>query len=131
GSVAAVIAGLTPIVDLPPATAVGCLARAGMEPGHEVDSRGISAFVTPSVAWSVYAVLRSPDDYWGTICTAIVAGGDADTTAAMAGAISGARVGLRGLPTGLARRVTDRGTWGYGELVALARQAHRAVIGGR
>jgi ADP-ribosylglycohydrolase len=58
------------------------------------------------------------------VCTAVAVGGDVDTTAAMAGAISGARVGLAGLPRSLARLVTDRGTWGYDELVDLAHQCY-------
>jgi ADP-ribosylglycohydrolase len=81
---------------------------------------GISPFVTPSVLWSLYSFLRTPEDYWESICTAITCGGDVDTTAAMTGAISGARVGIEGLPNDWARRVTDRGKWEYGDLVKLA-----------
>jgi ADP-ribosylglycohydrolase len=80
--------------------------------------------VVPSVLWSLYAFLRSPDDYWETIRTAIAVGGDVDTTAAMAGAISGAHLGLDALPDGLARAVHDQGTWGFGDLVALAHECH-------
>lgn len=109
---------------LAPEAASGPISRAGLEPGHGSDWPGISPFVVPSVLWSLYAVLRSPDDYWETMCTAIAVGGDVDTTAAMAGAVSGARVGLEGLPLDLARRLGDRGTWGFEELVALARAAH-------
>jgi len=77
--------------------------------------------VIPSVLWSLYAFLRSPDDYWETVCTAIAVGGDTDTMAAIAGAISGARVGVAGLPQSLLSRVNDRGEWGPGELAELAR----------
>lgn len=91
--------------------------------GH-VDSQyqweGISPFVVPSVLWSLYAFLHTPDDYWETVRTAIAVGGDVDTTAAMAGAISGAHLGLQGLPLDLARDLNDQGTWGYDDLVALA-----------
>ena len=55
-----------------------------------------------------------------TMRTSIAVGGDVDTTAAMAGAISGAYLGLGALPMDLARRVTDQGTWEYAELVDLA-----------
>ncbi len=68
--------------------------QSGLDPAHMPHWQGISAFVTPSVLWSLYAFLRSPDDYWETICTAIAVGGDTDTMAAMAGAISGARLGV-------------------------------------
>ena len=35
----------------------------------------------------------------------------------MTGAIAGARGGLAAVPDGLARRLNDRGTWTYDELV--------------
>ncbi len=107
--------------DLPPKKAVAHIGRVGIAPDHADGWQGISPFVTTSVLWSVYAFLRTPDDYWETICTAIVVGGDVDTTAAMAGAISGAHLGLGAVPDGLARQLTDRGTWEYDALVALAR----------
>jgi ADP-ribosylglycohydrolase len=47
------------------------------------------------VLWSLYSFLRSPEDYWETVCTAIAVGGDVDTTAAMAGAVSGAYLDCR------------------------------------
>jgi hypothetical protein len=43
----------------------------------------------------------------------------------MAGAISGAYLGLDGIPERLALRVTDRGTWGFDELVELAHCCHQ------
>jgi len=88
------------------------------------DWRWISPFVIPSVLWSLYSFLRTPEDYWETICTAIVPGGDVDTTAAMAGAISGAHVGLERLPGELAQRVNDQGQWGYEELVELSNRCY-------
>jgi ADP-ribosylglycohydrolase len=94
------------------------------QPDRQYHWDGVSPFVVSSVLWSLYAFLRTPDDYWETICTAIAVGGDVDTTAAMAGAISGARVGLKGLPLDLARSLTDQGTWGYDDLVTLAHQCH-------
>jgi ADP-ribosylglycohydrolase len=96
------------------------------EAGRE--ESGITPFVTSSVVWSLYSFLMSPDDYWETICTAISVGGDVDTTAAMAGAISGAYLGLGRLPGDLARRVTDQGTWGFDELVQLSRDCHKLAM---
>jgi ADP-ribosylglycohydrolase len=78
--------------------------------------------VTTTVAWSLYAFLRSPDDYLQAVCTAISAGGDTDTTAAMTGAVAGARVGSSGLPSGLLARLEDRSTWRAAELEELARR---------
>ena len=76
--------------------------------------------MTPSLLWSLYAFLRSPDDYWETICTAVGVAGDTDTLAAMAGAISGARAGVSGLPGDLLTHLTDQGEWGAGDLTELA-----------
>ena len=118
-SVAQAIRGMISWVALDPAAAAQYVHQSGLDPGHP-QWRGISAFVIPSVCWSLYAFLRSPDDYWETICTAVGVGGDTDTMAAMAGAISGARVGLTSLPQDLVASLSDRGTWGFEPLVELA-----------
>jgi ADP-ribosylglycohydrolase len=110
---------------LPPEEVVTLITRIGQNPDYPDEWRGISPFVTTSVLWSLYSFLRSPEDYWETVCTAIAVGGDVDTTAAMAGAISGAHLGVNELPRQLSRRVTDRGTWGFDELVELAHLCHR------
>jgi poly(ADP-ribose) glycohydrolase ARH3 len=88
----------------------------------------ISPFVTSSVLWSLYSFLRTPHDYWQSICTAIGVGGDVDSTAAMTGAVSGAFVGLEGIPSELARRIHDHGLWGYEDLVDLATECHQIVM---
>ena len=92
------------------------------------EEHGITPFVTSSVLWSLYSFLTSPDDYWETICTAIAVGGDVDTTAAMAGAMSGAFLGIDAIPKDLAWRVTDRGTWGFDDLVELSRDCHKLAV---
>jgi ADP-ribosylglycohydrolase len=123
-SVAAAIRQLKGWITLPPEEAISFISVAGLGPGYLDHWEGISPFVTGSVLWSLYSFLRSPEDYWETICTAITPGGDVDTTAAMAGAISGAHVGLEAIPVALAHRLTDQGTWGYAELVELADQCY-------
>ncbi len=123
-SVAEEIARLELWLTLAPEAAAPVIARAGLQPGFSDIWDGISPFVTSSVIWSLYAFLRSPDDYWETICTAIAVGGDVDTTAAMAGAISGAFNGLDALPAQLIGRLDDQGTWGFADLSDLARRAH-------
>ncbi len=65
-----------------------------------------------------------------TVCAAVVTGGEVDTTEAMAGAVSGACLGLSALPEDLARGVNDRGSWGCEDLVRLAEACHRVAAGG-
>lgn len=105
------------------------IARAGVEPGIPVGD-GVSPFVTSSVIWALYSVLRSPDDYWKTICTAIRVGGDVDTTAAMAGAVSGALNGVEAVPADLIAKLQDRGAWQADALAGLASDAYRMKSGG-
>jgi ADP-ribosylglycohydrolase len=107
-------------VNLPPEQAVSRISRAGRARKLDEGWDEITPFVVPSVLWSLYSFLRSPDDYWQTICTAIAVGGDVDTTAAMAGAISGAHLGLTAIPRKLAGRLTDQGSWGFSDLTDLA-----------
>lgn len=114
---------------LAPAAAAPEIADAGLQPGFSDRWQGISPFVTSSVIWSLYSVLNAPGDYWQCICLAIAVGGDVDTTAAMAGAISGAAVGLAALPADLATRLNDQGEWDFEALRALALQAYRVKVG--
>lgn len=123
-SVAAGVRHLADWVDLAPEHAVGVIAPFGRESGLDGGRNGISPFVTGSVLWGLYSFLRSPENYWETVCTAIAVGGDVDTTAAMAGAISGAYIGPGAIPAGPARRLTDLGTWGHDDLVALAHRCY-------
>ena len=97
-----------------------------LEAGSAQEWRGVSSEVTGSVCWSLYAFLRSPDDYWEAVCTAISAGGDTDTTAAMAGGIVGARVGFTGLPQELVALLNDQGEWKVAELTSLAQRCYEA-----
>jgi ADP-ribosylglycohydrolase len=124
---AAAVRELRAWIGLEPARAAERLRAAGLDPGHETQWRGISAYVLPSVIWSLYAFLRTPDDWWATVCTAIAAGGDTDTMGAMAGGIAGARVGISALPAPLIARLTDRGAWDGGALTALAVRCAAAV----
>ncbi len=115
-------------LEMEPEGAGPAISRAGYEAGAaESGWDGIAPFVVPSVLWSLYAFLRSPDDYWETICTAIAVGGDVDTTAAMAGAISGAYNGAGAIPQDLARRLNDQGDWVHEALVELAQALHGRV----
>lgn len=126
-SVAIAIRGLEHWCELTPAAAARRLHAERLDPAWTDEWRGVSASVTPSVVWSLYAFLRTPDDYWSTVCTAISVGGDTDTLAAMAGAIAGARLGPDALPAELVARLNDRGGWGAEALTDLARSAARLV----
>jgi ADP-ribosylglycohydrolase len=119
--------GLVHWVGLPSEEAVQLISRCG-SPDFEDNWKWISPFVVPSVLWSLYCFLRTPKDYWATISTAIEVGGDVDTTAAMAGAISGAHLGLDRLPIAAAHQLTDQGTWGFEPLVELAHRCHALKI---
>jgi len=119
-SVAFDVYQLSAWVSLSPEAAATFMVRARLCPGSSTEWRGVSSYVVTSVLWSLYCFLRTPEDYLETIYTAIAAGGDVDTTAAMAGAISGAHLGLAALPTSWTTHLTDRGEWGCSELVAVA-----------
>jgi ADP-ribosylglycohydrolase len=128
-SVADALRGLQGWAHLAPAEAARRLHAERLDPAYSGEWRGVSAFVTPSVIWSIYAFLHTPDDYWATLCTAIGVGGDTDTMAAIAGAISGARLGPGALPARLLERLNDRGEWGHEALSELTRRAARLARG--
>jgi ADP-ribosylglycohydrolase len=119
-SVGSAIAGLAAWTHLPPDEAVRWLHAEGLDPTYADQWQGISAFVIPSVVWSLYSFLRDPDDYWSVVCTAIGAGGDTDTMAAIAGGIAGARLGPSALPVELVEQLNDRGRWRAAQLTELA-----------
>ena len=66
---------------------------------------GTSGYVVETVASALYCFLRTPADFVTTVSTAVMGGGDTDTTAAVAGAISGAYNGLHSLPAHLVEQV--------------------------
>jgi ADP-ribosylglycohydrolase len=124
---AAAILELTRWVGFEPEEALTELHRQRLDPEASTLWRGITGHVAPSVLWSLYAFLRAPEDYGEAVWTAIAAGGDTDTTGAMTGAVSGARLGAAGLPWDLVVRLTDRGNWNAEALVGLARECAERV----
>jgi ADP-ribosylglycohydrolase len=114
-------------IGIPPDQAAAYIARVGRAPEDRDMWVGISPFVVPSVLWALYAYLRTPTDYLSVVCTAISGGGDTDTTAAMAGAVAGARLGLTTLPYEEATKLTDQGEWGLDALIELAHHTHQLV----
>lgn len=68
---------------------------------------GTSGYVVETVASAAYCFLRTPKDFVETVSSSILAGGDTDTTGAVAGAISGAWNGVSGIPKQLRDGVED------------------------
>jgi ADP-ribosyl-[dinitrogen reductase] hydrolase len=68
---------------------------------------GTSGYVVETVASALYCFLSTPDDFTTTVSSAVMGGGDTDTTAAIAGAISGAYNGTSNLPPHLVEEVED------------------------
>ena len=66
---------------------------------------GIAA--ADSVVTAIAAFALTPNDYGATIANSILLGGDTDTIAAMAGAISGAHLGKAAIPTHLLAALED------------------------
>lgn len=120
GSAADAVDELANWIELPAEEARKWIEPMGSPPDSLSGWEGIAPWVVPSVLWSLYAFLHSPNDYQHTLRTAISGGGDTDTTAAMAGAISGAHLGLDAIPPLIAQRLTDQGRWGYEPLLSLA-----------
>jgi hypothetical protein len=119
---------LKELLGTPKEQAAEAVSRIGLPPGVDSQWRGgISAFVVSSVLWALYAFLKHPDDYRLAVALAIEAGGDVGTTAAMTGALVGARMGLSAIPSDLASRLNDRGTWRNDDLLALATACHETA----
>jgi len=95
---------------------------------------GVSPWARSSVLWSLYCVMAYPTDVWKAVTLAVAAGGDTDTTAAMAGAMVGAHVGLDQFPeevlTDVAPRVQDAKAplWDWDGLEKLAAELHETAL---
>jgi ADP-ribosylglycohydrolase len=112
---------------LAPAEVFLRVCQVGKRPARYDGWEGITPFVTHSVLWSLYAFLVYPESYREAVCLSLAAGGDVDTTAAMTGAMVGAKVGLGGIPAAMAALVHDQGAWGYDQLVHLAGECSTLV----
>ncbi len=71
----------------------------GLDVGEALARLGTSGYVAETAASAFFCFLRSPDDFEETVSRAVGGGLDADTTGAVAGAISGAYNGLDAIPT--------------------------------
>ena len=100
------------------------LLEDGVQPDVALSKLGTSGYVVETVASAVYCFLRTPNDFAETVSAAILAGGDTDTTGAVAGAISGAWNGVEGIPKRWVQGVES------GEMIMeLAEKIYKIVIG--
>ena len=80
---------------------------------------GISSGVRQSSLWALYSFCKYPDNFKECIATAIMCGGDVDTTAAMAGALVGARLGYNSIPAIWRDTIHDLADWQLGDITTL------------
>ena len=100
------------------------LARAAeLGPTDSIGEFGNSLEANRSVTTAVACFTMSPGSYLGTIASALALGGDVDTLAAMAGAISGALLGIGALPSSLLAKL-EEGPLGRTFLLDLARRLY-------
>lgn len=92
-------------LELAESTALDAIADVG--PARGAKGFGIPAMAEPTVLAALYTFLRSPGDFMETVDCALHIGGDVDTIAAIAGAISGAHSGLDAIPGNLVTGVKD------------------------
>jgi poly(ADP-ribose) glycohydrolase ARH3 len=93
---------------------------ATMEPHHTIGVLGSGIEAHRSVVTAIVCFARAPKSYADAIGTAISLGGDTDTLAAMAGAISGAHLGIQAIPPHLLGKLEDRSPHGRTYLHSLA-----------
>jgi poly(ADP-ribose) glycohydrolase ARH3 len=74
-----------------------------------------------AVPMALYCFLRHADSYADVVHNAVFIGGDTDTIAAMAGALSGAYLGVQAIPTAWVARVREE-TWSAAAIMRLADQ---------
>lgn len=90
--------------------------------GDVAERIGNGGFALESVPFALYCFARDPQ-FESAVIAAVNAGGDADTNAAIAGALCGAYAGLNGIPSSLAHGLS-RPLVHYGQIVALGERLH-------
>jgi ADP-ribosylglycohydrolase len=118
-----------------PAAEIACAADPPLGSAHHFERwQGISPFAIPSVLYALYAFLSAPLQPEDVLARSVAVGGDVDTVAAMAGAMTGARSGLSGLGPRLTRwagRLTDQGYFGATHLAGLGAALAQASASAR
>ncbi len=83
------------------------LLNSNATPAEATRILGTSGYVVETVASAVVCFLYSPNDFYNTVVNAVEGGADSDTTAAVAGAISGSYNGTKGIPEDWLKGVED------------------------
>ncbi len=108
--------------------ALSCIQK-GVELGDGSWEGVISSSAVQSSLYAVCCFLAHPDSFLDAISMAIRPGGDVDTTAAMCGAIVGARLGENGCGElqPFVDCINDHGEWRQTELVRLCKEIFTLV----
>ena len=103
---------------------VQAITAKGAELGDSLWGNGtiISSSAVQTALFALCCFLTHPNSYLDTVCMAISAGGDTDTTAAIAGAI----VACRTMKT-IDAFVSDQGEWRVTDLATLSLEARKSV----
>lgn len=83
----------------------------------------ITVGVGQSSLWALDSACKSPDSFVECMKLVICPGGDVDSTAAMAGGIVGARLGMDAIPVNWVQALHDLDEWDTKELIDLAARA--------
>lgn len=102
------------------------LFTAGTVADEAILELGTSGYVVETVASAVYCFISSPDNFDLVIYNAIRGGKDTDTTAAVAGALAGAHLGVRKISDKWVATVEDGP-----EIVSLAENIYMVATGGK
>ncbi|UCE83922.1 MAG: ADP-ribosylglycohydrolase family protein [Deltaproteobacteria bacterium] len=88
----------------------GRLLEENTTPDVAAKQLGRSVAVDESMPFAIYSFLRNPNSFEDCLYCAIMHGGDRDTLGAMAGAVSGAYLGVKAIPSGWRRKLENRET---------------------
>jgi poly(ADP-ribose) glycohydrolase ARH3 len=88
----------------------GRLLEENTTPDVAAKQLGRSVAVDESMPFAIYSFLRNPNSFEDCLNCAIMHGGDRDTLGAMAGAVSGAYLGIEAIPSGWRRKLENRET---------------------
>jgi ADP-ribosyl-[dinitrogen reductase] hydrolase len=81
-----------------------------LKPEETVIKHGINGSAHATLATAVWCFLNNQESYIDTVLSAIKLGGDTDTRAAVAGALSGTYLGIEGIPSYYVDNIEDSAT---------------------